>query len=211
MPTVEEMLKNMLEQQQVMTNRMEEQNRKIIEQQELLGKMATRFDSLEKGNFETPHSRSVIWKKGEISSKDDDVDSGGNKHALHFYPKVEFPTFDGSNARNWIKKCQEETMQAMKNQDKPTKTFTQAPSSKPFLPNQKPLLPTPSRVPFTSTTNTNQNSNTKHFPRFTLAAEKAEKIAKGLCYYYDKPFDKGHKCATTATQLFLVEVPGVDV
>ena len=105
MPTVEEMLKNLLEQQQAMTNRMEEQNRKITEQQELLGRMATRFDSLEKGNFETPHSGSVIGKKGEISSKDDDADSGGNKHALHFNPKVVFLTFDGSNAHNWIKKC----------------------------------------------------------------------------------------------------------
>jgi len=24
---------------------------------------------------------------------------------MHFNPKVEFPTFDGSNPRNWVKKC----------------------------------------------------------------------------------------------------------
>jgi len=35
---------------------------------------------------------------------------------------------------------------------------------------------------------------------------KAEKIAKGLCYYYDQPFEKGHKCGSKSTQLFLAEV-----
>ena len=44
-------------------------------------------------------------------------------------------------------------------------------------------------------------------PRFILAVEMAEKIAKGLCYYCDKPFERGHKCATKSTQLFLVEEP----
>ena len=43
-------------------------------------------------------------------------------------------------------------------------------------------------------------------PRFIPAAERAEKIAKGLCYYCDQPFDKGHKCGTKGKQLFLVEV-----
>ena len=63
MPTVEVMLKNLLEQQQVMTNQMEQQNMKITEQQQLLGRMATRFDSLEKGNFETPHFWICNWEK----------------------------------------------------------------------------------------------------------------------------------------------------
>ena len=35
-------------------------------------------------------------------------------------------------------------------------------------------------------------------------------MAKGLCYYCNQPFDKGHKCRSRTTQLFLVEVPGED-
>lgn len=40
----------------------------------------------------------------EDESKDErnDVRTRSN---LHFNPKVEFPTFDGTNARKWIKKC----------------------------------------------------------------------------------------------------------
>lgn len=33
-------------------------------------------------------------------------------------------------------------------------------------------------------------------------------MAKGLCYYYDQPFERGHKCAKKTTQLFLVQVLG---
>ena len=33
-------------------------------------------------------------------------------------------------------------------------------------------------------------------------------MTKGLCYYCDEPFDKGHKCGSKTTQLFLVKVPG---
>jgi len=41
------------------------------------------------------------------------------------------------------------------------------------------------------------------------AAEKAHKIIKGLCYYCDQPYEKGHQCQIKRTQLCLVKVPGV--
>jgi len=43
--------------------------------------------------------------------------------------------------------------------------------------------------------------------RLISAAERADKIAKGLCYYCDNPYERGHKCPTKRSQLFLVEVP----
>jgi len=43
--------------------------------------------------------------------------------------------------------------------------------------------------------------------RLISAAERADKIAKGLCYYCDHPYERGHKCPTKKSQLFLVEVP----
>ena len=42
--------------------------------------------------------------------------------------------------------------------------------------------------------------------RFILVAERAEKIAKGLCYCCDQPFERGHKSGNKEKQLFLVEV-----
>ena len=30
---------------------------------------------------------------------------GGAGNVFKFLPKIEFPGFDGSNPRNWIKKC----------------------------------------------------------------------------------------------------------
>jgi len=43
--------------------------------------------------------------------------------------------------------------------------------------------------------------------RLISAAERAEKIAKGLCYFCDNPYERGHRCPTKRSQLFLVEVP----
>jgi len=39
------------------------------------------------------------------------------------------------------------------------------------------------------------------------AAERADKIAKSLCYFCDQPHERGHKCPTKKSQLFLVEFP----
>ena len=90
---------------------------------------------------------------------------------------------------------------------------------KPNLPNSKPLLPTPLPPNFRIPQNTpvrpspNSHVNSK-FPtqnpqkpyRFIPAAERAEKMAKGLCFLCDQPFERGHKCSSPTKQLFLVEV-----
>lgn len=37
---------------------------------------------------------------------------------------------------------------------------------------------------------------------------RQEKIAKGLCYYCDSPYNRNHKCQFGEPQLFTVEIPG---
>ncbi|VFQ84344.1 unnamed protein product [Cuscuta campestris] len=71
-----------------------------------------------------------------------------------------------------------------------------------------PILPTPQIKPYTQqkfnlTNQTAPNKNFKYIP----ADVRAEKIAKGLCYYCDKPYERGHKCSFKEHQLFTVEVP----
>ena len=73
-------------------------------------------------------------------------------------------------------------------------------SHPPLLPN--PLPPSTSSLPLTKFNPRQRNS--RHIP----ADVKADKIARGLCYYCDKPFEKGHKCDFKEPQLFTVEIPG---
>jgi len=80
----------------------------------------------------------------------------------------------------------------------------------------KPLLPTPllankpNAGQRTNYKDIGSTSNWKRLTKFIHAVIRVQKIAKGLCYYCDQPFDKGHQCASKSTQLFLVEVPGED-
>lgn len=46
-----------------------------------------------------------------------------------------------------------------------------------------------------------------HKPKTLTAAERAEKLAKGLCFFCDTPYERGHKCNIKKTQLFLIEIP----
>ena len=39
------------------------------------------------------------------SEVNEDMSSIGEKLSFRFLPKLEFPSFDGSNPRNWVKKC----------------------------------------------------------------------------------------------------------
>ncbi|XP_074267352.1 uncharacterized protein LOC141590682 [Silene latifolia] len=65
--------------------------------------------------------------------------------------------------------------------------------------NKSPLLPTPT-IPADSKSNTSQ--------RHLTMAERANKIAKGICYFCDKPYVRGHKCSFKKPQLFTILVPG---
>lgn len=90
-----------------------------------------------------------------------------------------------------------------------TKSFRPQPYqtiSLPLLQNKPPLLPTSNEAKNILKSITQPNNNY----RFVPARVKAEKMAKGLCYYCDKPFDKGHKCGFKEPQLFTVEVVDLD-
>ena len=107
---------------------------------------------------------------------------------------------------------QEEHMQALK--ISPDRTFrSNLPPS-----NSRPLLPTPPpsvRSPQGFLPQAPQNNpSTPKFPtpnppkptRFIPAAERAKKMAKGLCFLCDQPYERRHKCNSSGKQLFLVEV-----
>ena len=103
---------------------------------------------------------------------------------------------------------QEEAIKA--NSQKSLKPNTYAPKS--YLnttlnPRQPPLLPTPSTKPLTLT---NTTTKTPKIPKYVPPDVRAEKIAKGLCYYCDAPYDRNQKCPFKEPQLFTVEVPGMD-
>jgi len=85
-------------------------------------------------------------------------------------------------------------------------------------PNSEPLLPTPTygfQIPQNFQPRAPQNNLTlSKFPnqnfskrtRFIPAAERAGKMAKGLCFLCDQPYERGHKCNSTGKKSFLVEV-----
>ena len=66
-----------------------------------------------------------------------------------------------------------------------------------------PLLPTPQTKPLQAAVG---KTGTKPF-KFIPADVRAEKIAKGLCYYCDNKYERGHKCQFKEPQLFTVEIP----
>lgn len=74
---------------------------------------------------------------------------------------------------------------------------------------QKPLLPNPPTkamsIPLTKFQPENIR-NVGHIPTDV----RAEKIAKGLCYFCDQPYDRQHKCQFKESQLFTVEIQGGD-
>ena len=66
-----------------------------------------------------------------------------------------------------------------------------------------PILPTPQIKPISQGFT---KENPKPF-KFIPAEVRAEKMAKGLCYYCDKKYERGHKCQFKEAQLFTVEIP----
>lgn len=80
----------------------------------------------------------------------------------------------------------------------------------PALSNTKPpLLPTLVSLLKQSSSIVNKNKQTptktfKHIPTDV----RAEKIAKGLCYFCGQPYSREHKCQFRNTQLFTVEIKG---
>ncbi|XP_074363636.1 uncharacterized protein LOC141704251 [Apium graveolens] len=242
---------------------------------------------------------------GDAHHRDDDqviVTETSTNRSFKFTPKLDFPKFDGSNPRNWIKKCtryfdlckivsdqkvslaslymvdkaeswvtsylavrkfvewddfiidlisrfrddsadsyvldsfvgglkatmkpfvkafkpaniadaieyvrlKEESLAVSYKSTKPNNysTYSQPKTGQniPLLANTgPPLLPTPKFKQGSNTVKENKNC------RFIPADVRAEKIAKGLCYYCDQAYERGHKCKFKEPQLFTVEVPG---
>lgn len=78
--------------------------------------------------------------------------------------------------------------------------------SNPFTPpvvTKTPLLPTPQ---FKSVSQGFNKENQKPF-KFIPVEVRAKKMAKGLCYYCDKKYERGHRCQFKEPQLFTVEIP----
>ena len=84
------------------------------------------------------------------------------------------------------------TSSTTKYQPKPISTYK--PLSLPST--TKPLLPTPSL-----STQTQSSHNTRPYrpTRYLTPAERADKQAKGHCYFCDAPYDKGQKCQIQQT------------
>ncbi|XP_074300143.1 uncharacterized protein LOC141631357 [Silene latifolia] len=68
----------------------------------------------------------------------------------------------------------------------------------------KGLLPTPKSTPSQTLSSTNSIRPT----RFISAAERAEKIKKGECYFCNEPFTRNHQCKLKGTQMFAIEIIG---
>ncbi|VFQ76049.1 unnamed protein product [Cuscuta campestris] len=109
-------------------------------------------------------------------------------------------------------RLQEDTLEACKTHEKGGKT---GPYTAVSTRSNIPLLARPDFVPKTGismtdsakTPNSNPVANSygksqnhaQKNPRFIPATVRAEKIAKGLCYYCDKPYERGHKCESKET------------
>ncbi|XP_056688530.1 uncharacterized protein [Spinacia oleracea] len=95
---------------------------------------------------------------------------------------------------------------------KPTKTHSYSQNFKaiqavPLNTSKPALFPTPSTKPMPLPVTKFHNKPNRNF-RHVPADVRAEKIAKGLCYYCDQHYDRNHKCRFKEPQLFTVEIAG---
>ncbi|XP_056698640.1 uncharacterized protein [Spinacia oleracea] len=120
-----------------------------------------------------------------------------------------------SEAVEFARLQEEQTLACSQKQVKPTyfsqtskptnySQNTKAIQAVPVSVNRPALLPTPNIKP--------QLPSNKFQPKFARnfrhipADVRAEKIAKGLCYYCDQHYDRNHKCQFKEPQLFTVEI-----
>ncbi|XP_074342426.1 uncharacterized protein LOC141679976 [Apium graveolens] len=146
----------------------------------------------------------------------------GNRRSLKFVPKLEFLKFDGTNPRSGMKKCARYfdlcKIPADQKVDLAYLYMTDKVEiwaySQPLLANNKPpLLPTPvseiqnknNQVTFA------KNAQGPRHNRYIPANVRAGKIVKGLCYFCDQAYERGHKCKFKEPQFFTVEVPGEEM
>lgn len=86
-----------------------------------------------------------------------------------------------------------------------SKTLSSAPLLANTLP---PLLPTPtSKANQSVNQSLNKGATSIRNSSYIPTDIRAEKITKGLCYYCDQTYERGHKCKFKEPRLFTVEVP----
>lgn len=123
---------------------------------------------------------------------------GGLKPGVKPFVKALKPTTISAAVE--IARLQEETLKALQPKSTKFSPFSSKPLP-PLLPT--PSLPTQNPTPFSTFKLTPKNAkNFKYIP----ADVRAEKIAKGLCYYCDQPYSRNHKCQFQEPQLFTVEI-----
>lgn len=180
-------------------------------------KVVEEFDRLQQGGsleeyidkFE--ELESLLLQKQPLMRNEYFLDSfiGGLKPQIKPFVKAVNP--DSLSKAIGYAKLQEETIEALKSIDKHSKPSITTPT---YSRNSQPILPTPNTATRINSTfpslprNPMPNPSPATRPRFIPALVRAKKMAKGLSYYCDKPFERGHKCANKGTQLFLVEVVG---
>jgi len=166
--------------------------------------------------------KSMMIQKTPCLPDDFFIDSfvGGLKPQLKPFVKALRPT-TLSEAVVYAR-LQEETIEAMKPHGKAVSPMS---SKAPILPTYRPgpyqsSLPNSGSGVRTATSSSSlvgssasvNKPYTQSFKptRVLSAAERAEKSAKGLCYFCDQPYTRGHQCQNKKTQLFLVEIPDTD-
>ncbi|XP_048492259.1 uncharacterized protein LOC125493205 [Beta vulgaris subsp. vulgaris] len=169
----------------------------------------SQVDSLETYIDEFEELRAILIQNGHTLSEEYVLHSfiGGLKPTIKPFVRA----FDPASISQAVKyaRLQEEQQQA--SSYKPyhkTTTQIQTPQTQTFNSNanKPPLLPTPitkSIQPYQALPRTNSKSNP-----YIPADVRAEKIAKGLCYYCDEKYTRNHKCKFKETQLFTVEIEG---
>lgn len=78
------------QQQDWLNQQLADQNRRMSEQQKILSLLVNQINELQPQGNPSP-------------SNSHEHDSSRN--SFHFNPKLDFPIFEGTNPRNWIRKC----------------------------------------------------------------------------------------------------------
>jgi len=97
-------------------------------------------------------------------------------------------------------RSQEETLEAIKRNQVLPRTI---PAN-----SHKGLLPLPRGYQGPRVNGPSQTTQLK--PKTLTSAERAEKLAKGLCFFCDQHYEKDHRSNIKKTQLFLIEIPGME-
>ncbi|XP_074327433.1 uncharacterized protein LOC141665350 [Apium graveolens] len=163
------------------------------------------IDDLEAYVDEFENLRSVMLQSNHVLPEVYILNSfiGGLKPTIKPFVKA-FKPVSITDAIEYAR-LQEESLQVNRNYKTPYQ-------SKPMLANIKlPLLPTPNVVTKGVTSNLGIQHNSSRNNKYIPADIRAEKIAKGLWYFSDQKYERGHKCKFKEPQLFTVEVPGDEV